>query len=104
MLYLGGTWDIQPEYATAQDGASIVYQYEAQDLYFVSSGAPTNIEVWQDGVLVGAARGEDVGADSIAHIGESRLYHLVHNTDPGAHTLELKIYGDGLKAFTFTFG
>jgi cytochrome c biogenesis protein CcdA/thiol-disulfide isomerase/thioredoxin len=103
-LYLGGTWDIQPEYAAAQNGASVVYQYDAQDLYFVASGLPTNIEVWQDGALVGTARGVDVGADSIVHIGESRLYHLVHNAAPGVHTLQLKIQNSGLKAFTFTFG
>jgi thiol-disulfide isomerase/thioredoxin len=104
-LYLGGSWNIQPEYAESQGVGSIVFRYSAQDVYFVaSSDAGVMVEILQDGKSVGAARGADVGADGTVHIRDERLYKLIRNPGGEEHVLEIRVKGKGLRAFTLTFG
>lgn len=105
-LYLPGTWDIQPEYAESiSDGARIIFRYRAKDVFMVASADKgVEIEVWHDGVQVGSVRGVDVDADGVVRIGNEDLYHLIGNPKGEEHTLELRVRGAGLKAFTFTFG
>lgn len=105
-LYLVGTWDIQPEYAeSVSDDARILFTYRAKDVFMVASAdAGVEVEVWHDGSLVGSVRGADVGNDGILRIDNEDLYHLIKNPAGEQHTLELRIRGSGLKAFTFTFG
>ncbi len=62
------------------------------------------VEVWHDGVLVGSVRGADVAEDGTVHIRNEDLYHLIQNPRGEEHTLELRVRGKGLRAFTFTFG
>ncbi|PJE76153.1 thiol-disulfide isomerase [Candidatus Uhrbacteria bacterium CG10_big_fil_rev_8_21_14_0_10_48_11] len=106
-LYLGGSWDLNKEYAKSiSQSATVRYRYHAKDVYFVAAAiAPVEIEVYQDGVLVGDANaGGDVTKGIIA-VKENQLYHLVHNANGyGEHTLELRVKNSGLEAFTFTFG
>jgi cytochrome c biogenesis protein CcdA/thiol-disulfide isomerase/thioredoxin len=106
-LYLGGSWNIQPEYATsAASDDTIEYEYDAHDLYIVASApAPVTIEVLRDGVPVGSFAGADVDPKtSTATIQANRLYKLIHDATPGEHTVEIKVMGAGLEAYTFTFG
>lgn len=105
-LYLGGTWDMSSERATTKDSSEgIVFKYNARDVYFVASAdVATQIEIYQDGKLLGSSVGEDVRIDSTATISGERLYKLVHNAGLETHTLEIKIKGKGLHAYTFTFG
>lgn len=103
-LYLGGTWDFSPEYATAGEGSEVVYPYSAKDVYLVASAsAGAQIEVWQDGKLVSTEAGADV-LNGTATIKESRLYKLVHNASGGAHTLRLVVKKGTIDFYTFTFG
>jgi cytochrome c biogenesis protein CcdA/thiol-disulfide isomerase/thioredoxin len=106
-LYLGGSWDIEPEYATNADAnATIEYEYSATNLYFVASGAAagTQIQVLQDGVpLTGASAGKDV-VNGVLTVTGSRLYNVVANPTAGIHTLKLIVKSTGLQAYTFTFG
>ncbi len=104
-LYLGGSWNMQSEYASAEDGDTVVYNYNAGDVYFVASGdTAVTVDVLRDGVPVGTFAGSDVDPKtSTVTIHEERLYRLIHGS-LGTHTLELKIHGSGLKAYTFTFG
>lgn len=105
-LYLGGTWNISPEYAQSQGSASIEYYYTAHDINFVAS-APTSvtIKILLDGKPVGNMAGSDVDpGTSTAVIMEDRLYNLVHDPAAGAHTIEIQIPAAGLQAYTFTFG
>ncbi len=103
-LYLGGTWDIEDEFATAKKDSAIVYRYNAGDVYIVADAdSDVEIEVLQDGKPVTTAAGEDVSSSTL-RIRESRLYKVIHNDVPGEHTLELRIKGSGLHAYTFTFG
>lgn len=104
-LYLGGVWDVQPEYAQSQGVSSVTYRFDAQDVYFVASAdSDLSLDVMQDGKLLTENRGADVDASGVVQIGTSRLYHLIHNPKSGTHTLELHTKKGGLKAFTFTFG
>jgi cytochrome c biogenesis protein CcdA/thiol-disulfide isomerase/thioredoxin len=107
-FYLGGTWDIQAEFAENQSAtADIQYEYDASNLYFVASGdgAPVKIEVLRDGKPVGQYAGSDVDpTTSTATIQGQRLYNLIKDTTPGIHTIEIKVMGKGLQAYTFTFG
>ncbi len=105
-LYLAGSWNIQPEYAESiSDGARIIFRYHAKDVFMVASAeSDTEVEVWHDGVRIGSMRGADVSADGIVRIRSEDLYHLVRNPKGEEHTLELRVRGSGLQAFTFTFG
>lgn len=105
-LYLQGTWNFSPEYAVAGADARIRFTYSANDLYFVASApTPVSITVLRDGVPVGTFAGSDVSPNtSTVTVQEDRLYRLIHDDAPGMHTVELIIHGDGLRAFTFTFG
>lgn len=104
VLYLGGSWDMQPEYAEGSAGDTVRYRYAAEDVYLVAeSENGAEIEVWQDGVLVSDAAGESV-ASGIVSVGESRLYKLIQNKKQEGHTLELRVKRGTVKLYTFTFG
>ena len=107
-LYLGGSWNIVPEYAQSQDGAeTIEYSYSAHDINFVAAGpaAGVTIKILLDGAPVGSLAGTDVNpTTSTVLIKEDRLYNLVHDATPGAHTIQIQVEGAGLQAYTFTFG
>jgi thiol-disulfide isomerase/thioredoxin len=105
-LYLSGTWNFTPESAeSVSETSSIVVRYSAKEVYFVgSSDAGARIEIFQDGRRIGAERGSDVSADGSLIVHDERLYELVRNADAGVHTLEIRVRGKGLEAFTFTFG
>jgi thiol-disulfide isomerase/thioredoxin len=104
-LYLGGRWDIAPEYAEPIGASSIIIRYRGKEVYFVArADAPTRVHVFQDGMRVSDARGEHVAADGSVTIQEDRLYKLIKNSDTGEHVLELRIPEGGLEAYTFTFG
>src|SRR3989344_8715003 len=60
-LYLGGVWDITPEYAESVSDASLVYTYTAKEVYIVADAATAiEVEVTQDGKPVGISGGADV--------------------------------------------
>lgn len=104
-LYLDGTWNITPEYAESVSSTGIVYKYRAQNVYLVADAdAEIEIEVWQDGKLVGESAGADVDEKGKVLIKESRLYKMIHNSEPGEHVLEFHIKDKGLRAYAFTFG
>ena len=105
-LYLAGSWNIQPEYAeSVSKDARIIFRYRAKDVFMVASAeSDTEVEVWHDGIRVGSMRGADVSADGVVRIQSEDLYHLIRNVQGEEHTLELRVRGAGLRAFTFTFG
>lgn len=114
VLYLGGTWNVQPEYAeSASAGATITLSYKAQNVFFVAKAAGNSgangvtIKITRDGKALGAEAGEDVkmvGGESTALIKEARLYKLIEDKAVGEHTIEITIPAGALEAFTFTFG
>ncbi len=106
-LYLGGMWNFQHQYAeTSSKNATIVYQYNAKNVYFVaSSKSNVSITVTRDGKSLGTFAGSDLDTNGNGSIKESRLYNLIQNDDPSTtHTLEITVHDPGLDAYTFTFG
>ena len=104
-LYLGGTWNFQPEFAEANTRGSIVYKYKAKNVYFVASSVNgTKIRVTIDGKPIGAMAGADVESDGTLTIKDDRLYSIVSGNDYSEHTLMIEVLDSGLDAYTFTFG
>jgi len=104
MLYLAGPWNFTDAWAENTGNASIVYRYDAKNVYFVASAVNTTaVRVLLDGKPVTAGAGTDV-TGSIAMIRDEQLYTIVQGSDYGIHTLELDISQPGLRAYTFTFG
>ncbi len=93
-LYLAGNWNIASEYAANQGKASIVFGYEAKNVYMAAgSDAGVEVEIYQDDVLVKKIM-----------INDEKLYTLISGSDYGKHVLRIEIPSEELKAFTFTFG
>jgi hypothetical protein len=94
-LYLGGSWEVMPEYArTTNAEARIAYRFDARNVYFVAGAAgPIEVTVLVDGKETKRLT-----------IRANTLYMLVENATPGEHVLELIIHNPGLEAYTFTFG
>ncbi|MFZ2149839.1 MAG: cytochrome c biogenesis protein CcdA [Minisyncoccia bacterium] len=93
-LYLGGTWDITSEYAENKTTGSVVFNYEAKNVYITAgSSQGVEVEIYKDNVFV-----------KKVIIKDETLYPLIQDTDYGKHTLKIVIPKAGLQAFTFTFG
>ncbi len=107
ILYLGGSWNIQTEYATpANTPARVLLKYQAQKVFMVArANTPVRARVLIDGTVIPSSmRGADVGSDGYLTIQEDRLYRIVEGMSWGEHTLELIIESPEFEAFTFTFG
>ena len=103
-LYLGGQWNFTDQYAENTGNASIVFRYDAKNVYFVASARnSTAVRVYLDGKPITGGAGSDVTNSTVA-IQAEQLYTLVQGSGYGGHTLELDIPGPGLRAYTFTFG
>ena len=94
-LYLAGEWDIQKEFAqNISENATITLPYQAKHVYIVADAQQSvSFDVFQDGALVGTHTVDGAGT-----------YEIISNQEYGKHTLEIRIHGAGLQAFTFTFG
>ena len=106
-LYLGGSWNILPEYAEATASSSIIFKYNSSDVYLVGANmnGETKIKVLRDGKQLGHFAGSDVDMKtSKVTINGDRLYKLIHDSTPGVHTIEIQIEKGTLDAYTFTFG
>ncbi|MGH7175181.1 MAG: redoxin family protein [Minisyncoccia bacterium] len=95
-LYLGGSWQITPEYAQGGSGASVLYEYDAQDIYMVAAPGATGaaqVEIFLDGAPF-----------KTLTIDADKLYTLAMLPSAGVHTLRLEVTSGTLDAYTFTFG
>jgi thiol-disulfide isomerase/thioredoxin len=103
-LYLGGTWNFADQYAENTGNASIVFQYNAKNVYFVASADnATDVQVLLDGKPITDNAGADV-RNSVVTVQADQLYSIVQGSDYSTHTLELDVPDPGLRAYTFTFG
>ena len=110
-LSLGGTWDIQSDFAVSSAMQSqIAYRFDASEVYFVAASAEgQDVEVLLDGKsLTEQQAGEDIffrDGKSYLRVQEERLYSLFRSTGKNeSHDLELIVPEAGLEAYTFTFG
>src|SRR3989344_53206 len=93
-LYLSGIWNITSEYAENKSAGSIVFSYEAKNVYITAGGAEeVEVEIYKDDVFVKKVT-----------IKNETLYTLIQDADYGKHVLRIVIPKAGLQAFTFTFG
>ena len=93
-LYLDGTWNITPEYAENINSSSIVFNYEAKNVYITAGSTEgVEVEIYKNNVFV-----------KKVIIKNETLYSLIQDADYGKHTLKIVIPKAGLQAFTFTFG
>lgn len=104
-LYLTGPWTFSDPSATNTGNASIIFRYNARNVYFVASAAEdTPVKVLLDGAPVpSGSAGADV-REGMVTVKDEQLYSIVEGMDYGEHTLELMIARPGLRAYTFTFG
>lgn len=94
VLYLVGSWFFESEYAEGQNAGKVIFQYEAKNVYMVaSSEARVDVDVYKNGEFI-----------QTVDIKEEKLYTLVSGDSSETATLELRVKGAGLRAFTFTFG
>jgi cytochrome c biogenesis protein CcdA/thiol-disulfide isomerase/thioredoxin len=93
-LYLGGNWSMTSEYAESEGASSVVFGYEAKNVYITAGSSDgAEVETYIDGVFV-----------KKINIKDEQLYSLIEGVDYGKHTLLIKVITGSLKAFTFTFG
>lgn len=93
-LYLGGIWNMTPEYAENKNASSIVFNYESKNVYMAAGSTDgVEIEIYKDDILIKKVM-----------IKDEQLYSLIEDSDYGRHVLRIVIPKAGLKAFTFTFG
>lgn len=96
-LTLGGSWDIQPEYAASKNDSSLDLKFIANKVFLVITPATTSdiINVTLDGKLINTIT---------AH--EAKLYQLVdlQGNSPSTHLLHLDFQTHGTKIYAFTFG
>lgn len=93
-LYLVGEWNITEEYAQAVADASVLYRYNAKNVYIVAQAdTDTQVDIVQDGTVLRTIT-----------IKQSTLYTLIENTQAGEHVLELKPKKPGVRFYAFTFG
>jgi cytochrome c biogenesis protein CcdA/thiol-disulfide isomerase/thioredoxin len=108
----GGSWTVGAERAMAHTGASLVYRFNAGNVYLVmrpvsqQGGLSTGgrVKIYLDGKSVDtASAGKDV-QNGIVTIDKDRLYELIKLAIPGSHELRLEFLDGGIEAFAFTFG
>ncbi|MDQ3015006.1 MAG: cytochrome c biogenesis protein DipZ [bacterium] len=93
-VILGGSWSTTSEYAENKGQATITYNYDAKNVYFVGGSKDgVEIEIYKDGVFL-----------KTITVKAEQLYTLIEGEAYGKHILQMKIKGSGLQAFTFTFG
>ncbi len=93
-LYLGGTWNITSEYAESRGAGSVIFNYEAKNVYITAGSlVGVEVEIYKDDELVKKVL-----------IKDETLYPLIQDAEYGKHTLRIVVPKSGLQAFTFTFG
>jgi thiol-disulfide isomerase/thioredoxin len=109
-LYLGGQWNMLPEYAESAGAGMIEYQYSAKGAYLVAGGPKEGmeLEVTSDGKPIDQSiKGADIyyrDGKSYVKISDQRLYRIIDASSAQTHTLQFTVPSAGLQAFTFTFG
>jgi hypothetical protein len=114
LFYLHGRWKVGEEFARyeGEEEGKVAIRYTAKSLNMVAGapGGSVALEVLLDGKpLKRTLAGRDILIDergrSWVMIRDTRLYYLVHDQQGyRPHTLTLKVRGQGLEAYTFTFG
>lgn len=96
-LIFSGKWNYSAEYANPEKDASLIYTFEAKNVYLVMKqkidGVDGKVDVYLDEVYQKTVTVED-----------NTLYELINMQTGGKHKLELKFKDNNIEVFAFTFG
>jgi cytochrome c biogenesis protein CcdA/thiol-disulfide isomerase/thioredoxin len=105
-LTLGGRWKIGAEAATAVEGSTLRFAFDARRVFLVLGSrekSPRRLRVSLDRRRIPQSlAGGDVRAGTV-NVRRQRLYRLVDLPRVGRHTLDLRI-DPGISGYAFTFG
>ena len=111
-IYLTGKWMNNAENMELVSGnGSVSLKYNAREVNLVAGVNGTlesTLELYLDGAPLGESmRGSDVVAvdgKALVKVKDQKLYNLVKGAGYDENSLEIRVVGAGLKAYTFTFG
>jgi len=96
-LIFKGDWNYSAEYAEPQKGASLIYNFDAKNVYLVMKqkidGTKGKVDVYLD----------DIKQKTIL-VEDNTLYQLIELETSGKHKLDLKFQDNNIEVFAFTFG
>lgn len=96
-LIFNGDWNYSAEYANPTKDASLIYNYDAKNVYLVMKqkidGVDGTVDVYLDDKL-----------QKTVTVHDNKLYELINMPTGGKHKLELKFGDDHIEVFAFTFG
>ena len=102
-----GEWLLAGDHASAGLEARLDFHFLAKDVFLVMRAEgrePGLVQVFMDGMPVGAAEaGRDVH-DGYVQVQDDRLYHVLSLQRAAEHTLTLKFLRGTMALFAFTFG
>jgi hypothetical protein len=105
MFAVSGSFDFQPQYATATAaGDKLELSFYARDVYLVAAADTLVSATVTLSGAAGSIATEDVAADGSMTIGAARLYHLVHLPAAARGTVTITFNAAGARAYSFTFG
>lgn len=104
-FYPVGTWrNTTDSMLLESDTGAVKLLYNAKQVNIVASGS-AKIELFLDGQpLPVQYHGTDLTESNVLSVDEPGLYNIIDRDVSSSHMLELKIDGNGLEMFTFTFG
>ena len=110
---ISGTWTIGAEYAMPQKGATLLYRFDAGEVFLVmrpkKAGAIANVRITMDRKTLKEFMGEDVHTgenvyDGVITIDSDRLYKLIKLPVAGSGAMHLEFLDDNVELYAFTFG
>ena len=104
---LGGSWNIDSEYAESGSDAKLNIRFKARQVFLVMhppTGSTGSVKVLLDGQPISAESSGSDTTQSLVTVTQDKLYALVKLSDVSEHLLTLEFQTSGLKAYAFTFG
>lgn len=98
-----GSWNVMGEYANPQQGAKLLLNFDAKEVFLVmrSKSTSTRVKVYLDGKLQNFG---DDNKNGIVTVDTDRLYKLINLPTPGRHILRLEFEDSNVELYAFTFG
>ena len=108
-FYLGGTWNIEKEYAeNISTSSQLSYRFTSSKVYVIAEsidGSTVDAHVLIDGKPISPEFfGADVTTDGILKINQSRLYNVYSSSKLEQHRVDIIFSKPKVRVYTFTFG
>ncbi len=104
---ISGSWMIGAERATPKKGATLLYRFDAREVFLVmrpkTSGVTAKLRITMDRKSLGEFAGEDVH-EGIITVDNDRLYKLIKLPVAGTGVMNLEFLDDNVELYAFTFG